>query len=66
MEPFIYLDDSALVDISEKEDVFEEEAGKLLEWCERNFLEMNVKKTKKMVLKSGRSTTVIKELFIKN
>ena len=46
-ELFKYSDDSALVDFLEKENVFEEEAERLRKWCERHFLEMNVRKNKR-------------------
>ena len=45
-----FADDTALVDTSNSPAHFEEEAKKLHQWCEEHYLQLNVKKTKELLI----------------
>ena len=45
-----YSDDSALVDLSDSDDVYFNEINKLTCWCEKNYLTLNVNKTKELLI----------------
>ena len=49
-----FADDTALVDTSNNPAHFEEEAKKLHQWCEEHYLQLNVKKTKELLISSRR------------
>ena len=49
-----FEDDTALVDTSNCPAHFEEEAEKLHQWCEEHYLQLNVKKTKELLISPRR------------
>ena len=66
-ELFKYADDTALVGKCIKDDAtYRDEVTRFTEWCDRNYLELNVKKTKEMVVDFRTSDIVHTPLFINN
>ena len=59
-----YSDDSALTDFSESEEHFDKQVQEVYLWCQENYLELNVKKTKEMVIGSGMANASVNELKI--
>jgi len=53
-----------LTDFSQCETHFEQQVAELCTWCKNNFLELNVKKTKEMVIASGSQDISVNELVI--
>ena len=48
-----FSDDSALTDFSETAEQFEKQVLELCVWCKNNYLELNVSKTKEMIIESN-------------
>ena len=59
-----FSDDTAIVDKSEDVSAFEEEVRKFSSWCQTNHLELNVGKTKEMVVDFKRQKSDIPPLDI--
>ena len=59
-----YSDDSALTDFSESDEHFNKQVKEVYAWCQDNYLELNVGKTKEMVMESGRERSNVDELKI--
>ena len=59
-----YSDDAALTDFSQCEELFEREVDTLSTWCKENHLALNIKKTKEMVIESGKANVSVNELSI--
>ncbi|XP_077981372.1 uncharacterized protein LOC144436447 [Glandiceps talaboti] len=59
-----YADDTAFGDYSNDEKHFENQVHHLKQWCEDNYLELNTKKTKEMVIDFSRSRREVKALEI--
>jgi len=59
-----YSDDSALQDLSNSHSVYVEEVNKFVTWCNDNYLNLNVKKTKELIIDFRRNPEVIPELTI--
>ena len=59
-----FSDDTAIVDFSESEQVFEDSVRDFSAWCDQNFLELNVGKTKEMVVDFKRNSTDVGALQI--
>ena len=59
-----FSDDTAIVNLSDSQPVFEKEVDIFVTWCETNHLEMNVGKTKEMVIDFKRVKTVLSDLVI--
>jgi len=59
-----YSDDSALTDFSESDEHFNNQVKEVYAWCQDNYLELNVGKTKEMVIESGRERANVNELKI--
>ena len=60
-----FSDDTAIVDFSESEHVFEDSVRDFSNWCDQNFLELNVSKTKEMVVDFKRNSTDVGALQIR-
>ena len=59
-----YSDDSALTDFSESDEHFNKQVKEVYAWCQNNYLQLNVGKTKEMVFESGRERANVDELTI--
>ena len=59
-----YSDDTALQDLSNSDSVYFEEVHRFTKWCKDNFLDLNVKKTKEMIIDFRRNPSKISDLFI--
>jgi len=60
-----YSDDSAMRDLSNSDHVYLAEVERFSSWCRNNFLDLNVKKTKEMLIDFKTApTVVIPYLFI--
>ena len=59
-----YSDDTALVDLSNSHSHFTAEVNRFNLWCSDNFLNLNVQKTKEMIIDFRRSQTAEPELKI--
>ena len=59
-----FADDTALVDVSNNDDHFEAAVKDLQKWCGDHHLELNVKKTKEMVVDFRKNRTQIRELEV--
>ena len=59
-----YSDDSALTDFSESDEHFDKQVKEVYAWCQENYLELNVGKTKEMVIESGREKASVNDLKI--
>ena len=63
--PFIkYSDDTALQDLSNSDSVYFEEVYKFVDWCKNNYLNLNVKKTKELIIDFRRVPAAIADLVI--
>lgn len=60
-----FSDDTALVDVSDSVLKYEQSVSVFDEWCEANFLEMNVGKTKEMIVDYKRNQTDVAALQLK-
>ena len=60
-----FSDDTAIVDFSESETIFEDSVSDFSGWCDQNFLELNVGKTKEMVVDFKRNRTDVGALQIR-
>ena len=64
---FKYADDTALVSKCLNDDVkYREDVNNFIEWCENNYLELNVKKTKEMTVDFRTTPYVHPPLYIKD
>ena len=59
-----YPDDSAIEDLSNPDSFYFAEVERFNNWCRDNSLDLNVKKTKEMVINFRKTPTVIPNLFI--
>ena len=59
-----YSDDSALQDLSNSHSVYLKEVDKFITWCNDNYLNLNVKKTKELIIDFRRNPEVIPDLVI--
>ena len=59
-----YSDDSALVDLSNSDQTYNSAVDKFSSRCKNNYLELNVKKTKEMVIDFRRKAHPVPDLFI--
>ena len=59
-----YSDDTAIEDTSNSHDSYAHEVKKFSEWCKENYLELNVRKTKELVIDFRKNATVPPNLFI--
>ena len=63
--PFIkYSDDTALVDLSDNDTIYFEEVSRFNTWCKENFLDLNVSKTKEMVIDFRKKGVNVPDLYI--
>ena len=63
--PFIkYSDDTALVDLSDDDTIYFNEVSRFTMWCKNNFLDLNVSKTKEMVVDFRKQGVNVSDLFI--
>ena len=60
-----FADDTALADVSNNDDHFEEAVTGIEQWCEDHYLELNVKKTEEVVVDFRRKGEPIRRLKIK-
>ena len=59
-----YSDDSALVDLSNSDSIYFDEVQNFSQWCKSNFLDLNVKKTKELLIDFRTNPTPVPELLI--
>ena len=59
-----YPDDSAIEDLSKSDSVYFVEVERFSIWCRDNSLDLNVKKTKEMLIDFRKAPTIIPDLFI--
>ena len=59
-----YSDDTAIQDLSNSNLTFSQAVDKFTTWCNNNFLDLNVKKTKEMIVDFRRGPCAIPDLFI--
>ena len=59
-----FSDDSAIIDLSNNDEHYFSQVAKFVKWCEDNFLTLNVKKTKEMLIDFRRKSTEIPVLNI--
>jgi len=59
-----YSDDTALQDLSNSHCVYLKEVENFNTWCKNNYLHVNIKKTKEMVIDFRRNPTIIHDLTI--
>ena len=59
-----YSDDSALVDLSNSDTTYFSEVEKFSKWCKENYLDLNVKKTKELVIDFRKKSTVVPSLLL--
>ena len=63
--PFIkYSDDTALVDLSDDDTTYFNEVSRFTDWCKDNFLDLNVSKTKEMVVDFRKQGVNVPDLYI--
>ena len=63
--PFIkYSDDSAILDMSNSDSVYFDEIKKFCNWCKENFLDLNVKKTKEILVDFRKNPETVPDLMI--
>ena len=60
-----FSDDTALIDTSDSEAVYEREVSAFAEWCDSHFLDLNVGKTKEMVVDMKRNKSNVSVCMIK-
>ena len=61
-----YSDDSALEDMSNSDATYFDAVDKFSAWCKDNYLDLNVKKTKEMLIDFRKTPTNVPSLFIDN
>ena len=61
-----YSDDTAIQDLSNSHTTFIQQVEHFTDWCRENFLDLNVKKTKEMIVDFRREPSAIPDLFINN
>jgi hypothetical protein len=59
-----YSDDTALQDLSNSDTAYLQEVDKFTTWCKDNYLDLNMKKTKEMIIDFRRQPDSIPDLFI--
>jgi len=59
-----YSDDTAIEDLSNSDSIYFSVVDRFNSWCKQNFLDLNVKKTKELIIDFRRKPTPIPELFI--
>ena len=59
-----YSDDSAILDLSNSDDVYFNEVHNFSSWCKDNYLDLNVLKTKEMLIDFRRNAPSVPSLFI--
>ena len=59
-----YSDDSAIEDLSNADIIYFEEVAKFCQWCKENYLDLNVKKTKELVIDFRKNAPPVSDLFI--
>jgi hypothetical protein len=59
-----YSDDSALEDLSNSDAIYFDEVKKFSTWCKDNYLDLNVKKTKEMLIDFRKNPTPVPDLLI--
>ena len=59
-----YSDDSALIDLSDNDDTYFSEVNRFSTWCEENSLDLNVKKTKELLIDFRRDSNQVQNLKI--
>ena len=59
-----YSDDTALLDLTNSHSTFAEQVEKFSTWCTDNYLDLNVKKTKELVIDFRRMPTTVPDLYI--
>ena len=63
--PFIkYSDDTALVDLSDSDTVYFDEVSRFNVWCKDNYLDLNVSKTKEMLIDFRKHGVSVPDLYI--
>ena len=60
-----YSDDSAILDLSNDDNYYFTEVSKFTEWCEMNYLMLNVSKTKELVIDFRQKPSYLPDLVIK-
>ena len=61
-----YSDDSAIEDLSNSEDVYFRAMRRFYTWCKENFLDLDVLKTKEMLIDFRKNTSPVPYLEIEN
>ena len=59
-----YSDDTAIEDLSNSDSVYFDAVARFSAWCKDNFLELNVKKTKELVIDFRQGKSSVPDLFI--
>ena len=59
-----YSDDTALQDLSNSDITYFDRVAEFVTWCKNNFLDLNVDKTKEMVIDFRKKTSVVPDLVI--
>ena len=59
-----YSDDTALVDLSDNDAIYFNEVSRFNAWCKDNFLDLNVSKTKEMVIDFRKHGVNVPDLYI--
>ena len=59
-----FSDDTAMIDISDDQMSYENEVQSFSDWCDSHYLDLNVTKTKEMIVDFKREQTDIPTLFI--
>ena len=59
-----YSDDTAIQDLSNSDTIFTQQVEKFIFWCKENYLDLNVKKTKEMIIDFRRKPDAIPDLYI--
>lgn len=60
-----FSDDTALIDLSDTDTSYQQSVDNLAQWCDDNFLEMNVEKTKEMIVDYKRNRSDVAALQLK-
>ena len=60
-----FSDDTAIIDTSDTDTVYESEIASFVDWCESHFLDLNVSKTKEMVIDVKRNKSEVRACMIK-
>ena len=59
-----YSDDTAIQDLSNSDSIFNQQVSLFTTWCKDNFLDLNVKKTKEMIVDFRTKPDTVPDLFI--